>query len=64
MREMDLMAVGHGNRVWFPEMIEMLRSQWNAPMPFPALIELSDILDGMLQRRRPGGPFLPAFLSH
>jgi len=47
------MAAGDGNRVWFPEMIETLRSQWNAAMPFPVLIELCNILDGMFQRRRP-----------
>ena len=44
------MAAGDGNRVWFPEMIETLRSQWNVTMPFPALIELCNTLDGMLQR--------------
>ena len=53
------MAAGDGNRVWFPEMIGMLRSQWNAAMPFPALIELCNILDEMFQRRRPKGPTLP-----
>ena len=53
------MAAGDGNRVWFPEMIETLRSRWNAAMPFPVLIELSNILDGMFQRRRPRGPILP-----
>ena len=55
----NLMAAGDGNRVWFPEMIEMLRSQWNAAMPFPDLIELCNILDKMFQRRRPRGPILP-----
>ena len=53
------MAAGDGNRVWFPEMIETLRSQWNTSMPFPVLIELCNILDGMFQRRRPRGPILP-----
>ena len=53
------MAAGNGNRVWFPEMIETLRSRWNTAMPFPVLIELCNILDGMSQRRRPRGPFLP-----
>jgi len=53
------MAAGDSNRVWFPEMIEMLRSQWNAAMPFPALIKLCNILDEMFQRRRPRGPILP-----
>jgi len=52
-------AAGDGNRVWFPEMIETLRSRWNTAMPFPVLIELCNILDGMFQRRRPRGPFLP-----
>jgi len=41
------MAAGDGNRVWFPEMIETLRSQWNGEMPFPVLIELCNILDAM-----------------
>ena len=38
------MATGDGNRVWFPEMIETLRSRWNAAMPFPLLIELCNHL--------------------
>ena len=50
---MNLMAAGDGNRVWFPEMIEMLRRRWNAAMPFPALIDLCNILDDMFQH---GGP--------
>src|SRR5436853_463733 len=58
-RRMNLMAAGDGNRVWFPEMIETLRARWNAAMPFPVLIELCNILDGMFQRRRPRGPILP-----
>ena len=53
------MATGDGNRVWFPEMIETLRSRWNAAMPFPLLIELCNTLDGMFQRRRSRGPTLP-----
>jgi hypothetical protein len=52
-------AARDGNRVWFPEMIETLRSQWNVAMPFTHLIELCNVLDGMLQRRRPRGPLLP-----
>ena len=53
------MATGDGNRVWFPEMIETLRSRWNVAMPFPLLIELCNTLDGMFQRRRSRGPTLP-----
>src|SRR2546428_8967636 len=42
---MNLMATGDGNRVWFPEMIETLRSRWNVAMPFPLLIELCNTLE-------------------
>src|SRR2546426_8222667 len=40
---------GDGNRIWFPEMIEMLRSQWNQSTTFPRLVELCAMLDGALQ---------------
>jgi hypothetical protein len=53
------MSTGDGNRVWFPEMIDTLRSRWNVAMAFPDLIELCNVVDGMLQRRRPSGPILP-----
>jgi hypothetical protein len=53
------MSTGDGNRVWFPEMIDTLRSRWNVAMAFPDLIELCNVLDGMLQRRRPSSPILP-----
>src|SRR5437879_4138045 len=58
-RRINLMAAGDGNRVWFPEMIETLRARWNTTMPFPDLIGLCTILDGMFQRRRPRGRILP-----
>jgi len=44
------MAAGDAQRVWFPEMIERLRSQWHRGMSFDALVELRDDLDAMLQR--------------
>ena len=51
---------GDGNRIWFPEMIEMLRSQWNESTTFPRLVELCAMLDGVLQHHRPiVGPSLP-----
>jgi hypothetical protein len=46
------MAAGDPQRVWFPEMIERLRSQWHQGMSFDALIKLRDELDEMLQRIR------------
>jgi hypothetical protein len=39
-------------RVWFPEMIERLRSEWHRGMSFDAITELRDDLDAMLQRIR------------
>ena len=54
------MPWGDGNRIWFPEMIEMLRSQWNESMTFPKLVQLCARLDGALQQHRPiVGPSLP-----
>ena len=34
-RELSTVLVGDGNRVWFPDMIEMLRSRWNELIEFP-----------------------------
>jgi hypothetical protein len=51
---------GDGNRIWFAEMIEMLRSRWNGSMTFPGLVELCARLDGALQQHSPiVGPRLP-----
>jgi hypothetical protein len=49
------MAAGDAQRVWFPEMIENLRSQWQEGMSFDAIIGLRDRLDTMLQRLRSEG---------
>ena len=46
------MAAGDPQRVWFPEMLARLRCEWNSRMSFPALIELRDRLDAMLQQIR------------
>jgi hypothetical protein len=43
------MAAGDPQRVWFPEMLARLRCEWKSQMSFPALIELRDRLDAMLQ---------------
>lgn len=53
------MPGGDGNRVWFPDMIEMLRSEWNESVTFPRLIELSASLDEMFQQHQRVGPRLP-----
>jgi hypothetical protein len=44
------MPAGEAQRVWFPEMIEWLRSEWHPGMSLDAIIELRDGLDPMLQR--------------
>jgi len=46
------MAAGDPQRVWFPETLARLRCEWNSQMSFPALIELRDRLDAMLQQVR------------
>jgi hypothetical protein len=46
------MAAGDAQRVWFPEMVETLRSEWHHGMSFEATVELRDGLDAMLQRIR------------
>jgi hypothetical protein len=46
------MASGDPQRVWFPEMLARLRCEWDSQMSFPALIELRDRLDAMLQQIR------------
>ena len=46
------MAAGDAQRVWFPEMVEALRSEWCHGMSFEATVQLRDQLDAMLQRIR------------
>ena len=46
------MAAGDAQRVWFPEMIESLRSRWRQGLSFEAIVKLRDDLDAMLQRIR------------
>lgn len=57
-RRTEAVRAGDGNRVWFPDMIEMLRSQWNESVTFPRLIKLSASLDEMFQQHQPVGPRL------
>jgi hypothetical protein len=46
------MPAGDARRTWFPEMIVTLRSSWQPAMPFEAMVDLRDKLDGMLQHIR------------
>ena len=56
------MAAGDPQRVWFPEMLARLGREWNSQMSFPALIELRDRLDAMLQQIRSEGHIAPPVL--
>lgn len=47
------LASGDGNRIWFPEMIEILRSRWDESMEFPSLVELCARLNKAFERHRP-----------
>ena len=46
------MPKGDAQRVWFPEMLARLRSEWRETMSFAALVELRDSLDTMLHQIR------------
>jgi hypothetical protein len=43
------MPSGDAQRVWFPEMIDRLRSQWQDGLSIDALLALRAELDGMLR---------------
>jgi hypothetical protein len=43
---------GDLQRTWFPDVIEILRTEWHVGMSFPDLIELCDFLDSMLREIR------------
>ena len=46
------MAGGNPNQRWFPEMIEVLRTQWHPGLTWEELVLLRDQLDGELKRIR------------
>jgi hypothetical protein len=46
------MPAGDAQRVWFPEMIERLRTEWGDGLSFPSLIGLRDTLETMLREIR------------
>jgi hypothetical protein len=43
------MSSGDAQRVWFPEMVDRLRSQWQDGLSIHALLTLRAELDGMLR---------------
>jgi hypothetical protein len=46
------MADGDAQRIWYPELIEILRARWHWEMPFPEVIALRDELDAALGKIR------------
>ena len=46
------MPAGDSNRTWFPELIDLLKDEWNLSMSNDELISLRDRLDETLQKIR------------
>jgi hypothetical protein len=57
------MPAGDAQRTWFPEMVAVLRRDWNRSMSMPELIELRGRLDSMLQSIRSERGILPAVMT-
>jgi hypothetical protein len=53
------LPAGDAHRVWFPEMLAALRSQWNPGMSLAGLIELRTSVDGILRQIRHERHILP-----
>jgi hypothetical protein len=46
------MPAGDPQRIWFPEMLAILRARWHTGLQFAEVIELRDELDTMLHQIR------------
>ncbi len=57
------MASGDRQRTWFPEMVEMLRSEWHPDLSWAEWISLRDRLDGVLQGIRKSRNLKPVTCS-
>lgn len=57
------MPSGDAQRTWFPEMVGVLRCDWDRSMSMAKLIELRDRLDAMLQSIRSERGILPAVMT-
>ena len=56
------MPSGDAHRTWFPEMIEMLREEWNPSMSYEELISFRDRLDVALQTIRTDRNIIPPMM--
>ena len=57
------MPSGDAQRTWSPEMVGVLRRDWERSMSMAKLIELRDRLDTMLQSTRSERGILPAVMT-
>ena len=57
------MPAGDRQRTWFPEMVAVLRRDWDRSMAMAKLIELRDRLDALLQRIRSERGILPPVMN-
>ena len=57
------MPSGDAQRTWFPEMVDVLRCDWDGSMSMAKLIELRHRLDAMLQSIRSERGILPAVMT-
>lgn len=57
------MPAGDAQRTWFPELIVLLRRDWNPSMSMLQLVELRNQLDGMLQTIRTERSILPPLMT-
>ena len=56
------MASGDANRTWFPEMIGILKTDWNVSMSWEEIIQFRDRLDQTLQGIRTTRNIQPAMM--
>jgi len=57
------MPSGDAQKTWFPELVVLLRRDWNPSMSMQQLIELRNKLDDMLQTIRTERSILPPLMT-
>jgi hypothetical protein len=53
------MTAGDRSRIWFPEIVDMLRIQWRQDLSWQSVVELRDLLQNMLDEIRQSRGILP-----
>ena len=57
------MPSGDAQKTWFPELVVLLRRDWNPSMSMQQLIALLNRLDGLLQTIRTERSILPPLMT-